>query len=323
MPHNINESRTFYYGEKPWHGIGKELNHPGTAKEAIEAANLDYKVELRPAAFELEEGNFKKVQGDNYIIRSDNKIELGRCTSVYHPIQNVEAFDFFDRVVGTGQAIYHTAGALGKGEKIWILAKLPEKIVIGKDDVVEKYLVLVNCHDGHSALKMYFTPIRVVCQNTLNQSLVYAKDGIAIRHCGELRHKIVEAQRVLQLSNEFYGYFGEKAQVMAKKKLNVEDAENYFKAVLFERNDKDTAHKERIRNRLLTLFEKGMGNSMADIRHSVWTAYNALAEYTDHEATIRNLDGDKSNRLKNIWFGVGAQLKEKGWDRACTLAGIK
>lgn len=320
MSHNINKDSMMYVGEKPWHGIGTELKNPATAKEAIMAAKLNYEVELQPMFLK----NGKKVADKMASVRKDTQDALGIVTDRYKIIQNVEAFDFFDNVVGEGKAIYNTAGALGLGERIWTLAKLPKNLVI-KKDVVEQYLLLTNSHDGKSSLKMYFTPVRVVCQNTLILSLMDASSGISIRHRGDIKGKVEEAQRVLGIATVFYSDFEKISEKFAEKKLDVKTTTDYFNQVLeidkMKPQDVST-RSENIRGDLLSLFERGKGNDRPEIRHSLWTAYNAVTEYTDHHRTIKNVDKDKSLRLDSIWFGTGAKLKEKAYDVALAFAGI-
>ena len=321
MSHNINEERMFYYGETPWHGVGTELKQPATAREAIEAARLDYKVQLHPVMTD-----FKVINNVMATARHDNQDVLGIVSPKYRIIQNTEAFSFFDGVVGEGQAIYHTAGALGKGERIWIMAKLPNDIVI-KDDVIEKYLVLTNSHDGKSALKMYFTPIRVVCQNTLSMSLVDASGGISIRHSGNIKSKTEEAQRLLQIAGHSYKDFEDKTRLLTDTPLNVDKAERYFNRLIYNtetptREDFESTKTLNKRNELLGLFESGLGNKNHLIRHTAWTAYNAVTEYVDHRASIRNVMKNPSNRIKNIWFGAGAKIKQRAFVEALNLCEV-
>jgi phage/plasmid-like protein (TIGR03299 family) len=320
MSHNINEGRIFYVGEKPWHGIGQELANPATAKEAIEAARLDYQVGL----VEIQTVGGIPIIGKRATVRRDTKTALGVVGEDYRIVQNVEAFGFFDTIVGEGQAIYHTAGALGQGERIWILAKLPKEMVVAKGDVVEKYLILTNSHDGKSSLRMYFSPVRVVCQNTLTMSLSDAGDGIAIRHTGNIKAKVDEARRVLGIAVKFYDKVEEVIQALASFKIDPKMVDKYFEELIFgEGKDKESTRLKNQKTDLLTLFESGRGNQLAGVRHSAWAAYNAVTEYVDHSRTVKGLKQDPTNRLKSIWFGSGAQVKARAFSGITNLVGIK
>lgn len=321
MAHNINEGRMFYVGEKPWHGIGKELANPATAAEAIAAAQLDYQIDL----LDVFTSNGNQAYGHKAAVRKDTGRVLGVVGDRYRIIQNREAFSFFDNIVGEGQAIYHTAGALGQGERIWILAKLPKDIILLREDVVEKYMVLTNSHDGTSALRAYFTPVRVVCQNTLNASLKDAGAGITIRHTGNLGSKVDEARRVLGITVSFYTQWEAIANQLIDVKLNVEQAEAYFNKVVFggKKVDEEATQLINRRNEMLNLFDSGKGQQIKGMEHSLWTAWNAVTEYSDHYRSVRGTSEDPSLRLKDAWFGTGAKMKEVAYAEALSMAGIK
>jgi phage/plasmid-like protein (TIGR03299 family) len=319
--HNINDGRMMYVGETPWHGLGIRLDQPATAEEAIVAAKLDYPIDSE-LAFTVKH---EKVDNVRLIVRQDNRAVLGCVSDSYKIIQNTEAFSFFDRIVGEGQAIYHTAGALGKGERIWIMAKLPDDTIITKGDVIEKYLLLTNSHDGTSALRMYFTPVRVVCQNTLILSLRDAKEGVSIRHMGDITAKTTEARRILGLAVNYYARFSKDAHALVKYQMQKNELEAYFDYALRGTkagSKEETATFKNERDELVQLFENGKGNQLPVVRGSAWAAYNAVTEYTDHFKTIKNLKVDNSNRLKNIWFGTGAQIKGRAYNRIMEVAGI-
>jgi len=321
MAHNINEGRIFYVKADgvPWHGIGTALDKPATATEAITAAKLNYEIGTRP----ILTSDKVTIKDRVATVREDTKVPLGIVSPMYRIIQNVDAFSFFDNVVGSGQAVYHTAGALGNGERIWILAKLPNDLVLKGNDVVEKYLLLINSHDGKTCLRMYFTPVRVVCQNTLNQSMLTASSGISIRHAGDIKGQIYEAQRVLGIATITYAEYEKTIRLLADRPVTEKELNSYYNWVLF---GTETVNKEKtskiLLNRLDYLksgFERAPGNDIKGIRGTLWAAYNSVTYYTDHQMTAK----DASSRLKNVWFGAGAKLKERAFERATQLVTAK
>jgi len=201
MAHNINyNSNTGRYSffsvqEKAWHGLGQIVKDYPTSGEAIQYAGLDYEVAKSPLftkgsgiienAGDIEIGSTELEVPDYFAnIRTDNNTVLGVVGKDYHIVQNREAFSFFDAIVGGSEGIlYETAGALGNGERIFITAKLPDYIRVGNgDDVTEKYIFLTTSHDGSGSITAAFTPIRIVCQNTLNASLGSMSNVVRIRH---------------------------------------------------------------------------------------------------------------------------------------------
>ena len=319
MAHNINEnSRVFTVG-KAWHGLGTIVESEQTSSNAIKLAKLDYNVKMVDLFQGETLSGLLKVNDHKAIIREDTRDILGITTPKYQIVQNTNAFSFFDTVVGEGQAIYHSAGALGKGQRIWILAKLPNDIIVNNDDVVEKYLCLTNSHDGKSALRMYFTPIRVVCENTLNMSMQDGKNGISIRHTGNINMKVDEARRILGISINYYNQFEQIVKNMESKAMQEDELNKYFDNVLGINDDKETStRKSNIKDELFTLFENGKGQKLGN-KHSLWKGYNAITEYVDHFRTVKNLKEDQTNKLSSIWFGSGAKMKEKAYNEALML----
>lgn len=305
----------------PWHRWGTQLDEPATARDAIEAAGLNYQVELKP--LQTTDGNdvlFRKAA-----VRMDTNAVLGVVGNGYVPVQNYQAFGFLDAVVSDGKLRYHTAGALGKGEKIWMLAKLPGHIrVKNSEDIVDKFLLLSNAHDGSAALRVYFTPIRVVCQNTL--ALAERRNrgqGVSIVHKGNLQAKIREAQQVLGLATRFYEDAEQRINQLASHYPSLSQVSAYFRELYPDPEEgKDNTRAENIRSELHRLFEQGIGHDEPSIKNSSWTAFNAVTEFVDHIRPSRggnNLEKD-SSRLGSIWFGSGARLKKKAWELALDMA---
>ena len=154
-------------GIKPWHGLGTVVSGMLTSAAALDAAHLAWTVEQRPV---FADGIAAKIPDYKAIVRTDNNAVLSIMSDKYHPIQNHEAFEFFDSVVGEGQAVYDTAGALHGGRRVWVMARLPKPLFIEGDEL-ERNILLVTSHDGSSTLKMMHVTTRVVCQNTLSVAL--------------------------------------------------------------------------------------------------------------------------------------------------------
>ena len=324
MPANIattNGKPAFmYYGEEPWHRLGQKLDTPATAEEAVVAAGLDYEITLTDVA--TVDGMM--VPRTKAVVRYDNQTVLGTVSNKYVPCQNRQAFGFLDAVVADGGLRYHTAGALGLGEKIFLLAKLPGQIrVKDSDDLVDKFLLLSNAHDGSAALRVLFTPVRVVCQNTLSMALRQGRgEGVSIRHNGNLAAKIHEAQRVLGLAGKFYDDAQAKIDRLASVAPTQAQLAIYFKALYPDPKDGiDNARAKQSREQLIALFEGGIGHDMPGIKGTWWCAYNAVTELLDHRTYRGKSDAERaSNRLQSIWWGTAAKVKEQAWEAALDLA---
>lgn len=164
-----NVESMFYVREAPWHGLGKRVEHALSSEEALKEAELDWTVIQKSIQTE----DNAEIPGYKANIRSTDQRMLGVITDRYKVVQNHEAFAFADELLGEGVR-FETAGSLQNGRKVWLLAKLPESYTITGDDVCP-YMVFSNSHDGSGSIKVAMTPIRIVCQNTLNLALNNAK----------------------------------------------------------------------------------------------------------------------------------------------------
>ena len=310
MPANVETM--FYHGERPWHGLGTALDHPATSAEAIQAAGLGWTVELRPA---YAEG--VPIPRARAILRMDRMEPIAVVGERYVPVQNAEAFAFFDQLIGQGQAAYETAGALDRGRRIWLLARLPGEVWVTREDAVGKHLLLTTSHDGKSPLRALFTPIRVVCQNTLRAALTEAGSGsgVSVRHVGDVLGKAQEARRLLGITLKYYDAFEEQSKALAGRSLTGETVRTYFRDLVPDPKDADPARAVATRETLMRLFETGRGNALPTVRGTLWAALNAVAEFVDHERPTRAKDGESVlfKRFESAQFGSGALLKERAW----------
>jgi len=210
MAHNLNfnegnQEYSFFSVKQPaWHGLGKIVKEYPTSAEALQFAGLDYTVEKWPMYAYDPNGiitDDRHVPEKFATVRTDNYNVLGVVGKDYEIVQNVDAFSFFDSIVGGDGILYETAGALGKGERIFITAKLPDYIRVGHDDVIERYLFLTTSHDGYGSIMAAFTPIRVVCNNTLNAALNCHSHAIKIRHTASAKDRLNQAHKLMGISN--------------------------------------------------------------------------------------------------------------------------
>ena len=309
-----------YFGETPWHQLGTKLDEPATAAEAIAAAGLDYQAELTL----IQTAGGTAVPQRRAIVRSDTQEVIGVVGKSYVPVQNRQAFGFLDSLVADGQLRYHTAGALGKGERVWMLAKLPSEISVkGSEDITEQYLLLSNSHDGSSSLRIFFTPVRVVCATTLGAAERRGRcQGVSIVHRGDLDAKVSEAQSILGLATRFYAGMQEKMDSLASYRPSRTQVEEYFAKLYPDQMDSANRRSSNIRSKLIVLFEHGRGQNIPETRLSMWSAFNAVTEYVDHHRSTRgrNEVDRVSRRMESAWFGSGAQLKAKAWEAALALA---
>jgi phage/plasmid-like protein (TIGR03299 family) len=313
MPANVESM--MYALEVPWHGLGTKVNGLATSRDAIVKAGLNWTVEKRKVFAET----LIEMKGYSAIVRTSDNTGLGIVGSRYQPFQNEEAFDFFDEVVGEHAAMYETAGSIDNGRRIFLLAKLPTYIKVTRDDVVEKYLLLSNTHDGSGAIRMFYTPIRVVCMNTLNVALrgFSAKDGVSIRHTKNVQTKIEEAKQVLGLANKYYEKLGEAFQALVKVKYTVKQMKDLVLHLLPADAEGDVSTRTKnMRESIANLFDHGKGQTNSAVRGTAWAAYNAVTEFADHYRATRVSEGgnEKEQRLESSFFGSGRAFKQDAFD---------
>ena len=301
-----------YAGETPWHGLGVKVKGLMTAREAIEKAGLNWDVETVPVF--TRERKFEELVNWRAIRRVKDHKVYGVATARYEPIQNIDAFEFFDQVVGEGQAVYETAGALQEGRRIWILANLKGSIGI-RGDEIRRYITLTNSHDGTLALQMFWTPVRVVCMNTLRMALAGAHDSFYARHTLKAKEKIAAAREILGLANKFYEDWKEQARRLAvlvlpapKVPLLLKAAFNVDQGIPIEQVYAPT---KKEMEKVEVLIHEGRGQDNPKIQGTAWQAYNGVAEYADYQRTYRSERPDA--RLNGAWFGGGADMKKRAW----------
>ena len=323
------QETAFYHEGLPWNK-GTKVDQALTAKEAIVAAGLDWTVESVPIYTNNAMGKrgTARIPGRRAIQRQTDGKVLGVLGNDYKPVQNIDAFEFFDTVVADRGAKYEAAGALMGGKRIWLLAKLNGgngQINIEGDEV-DKYLLLFNGHDGGLALKMFFMPFRLWCLNVLStaDTRVSREAMFYARHTDSLPDKVLTARDILGISLNYYNAFAETANNLAKLQLPAAEMPKLLAAAFGTSGairvedvvSLDDFSKRR-QEQLVTvtrLFEgEGKGLDQPAIKGTKWAAYNAITEYVDHYRPYKGDNADEL-RLRNTWFSRGGSIKTRAWN---------
>ena len=221
-----NVETMFYTREKPWHGLGTRVSEAPSSEEALYLAGLDWQVKQELVYTDTGE----VIQGYKANIRDRDRRVLGVVTDRYRIIQNQEAFAFTDTLLGSGVR-YETAGSLQGGKRVWILARLPKEYIISGEQI-SPYLVFSNAHDGSGAVKVALTPVRVVCNNTLNLALDTAKRSWSMIHAGNIRDKLQEAEQTLFMAEEYMVRLGKEFENLQKQKITDSQVAEYIERLL-------------------------------------------------------------------------------------------
>ena len=285
-----NVESMFYTREKPWHGLGVMVQEAPTSAEALTLAGLDWRVIQSPIV--TEDGI--PINGFKANLRETDDKVLGVVTDRYRVVQNSEAFAFTDSLLGEG-VTYETAGALQEGRRTWLLAKLPQRYIISGDEITP-YLVFMNSHDGSGAIKVAMTPIRVVCQNTLNLALSTAKRTWSMNHTGDIEGKLEEARYTLLYADKYMGELGRAIDQLNHIKLSDRQVYEYIDA-LFPLADTPT---EQQKKNLIRLKEDLMLRyfEAPDLQHVGKNAYrfvNAVSDFATHAKPLRERANFKEN----------------------------
>jgi len=323
MGHNLEidtngKASMFYYGDEPWHGYGTKVNSALTADEALKEARLDFEVVKKPIY--LADGS--EIDSKFATCRTDRDgadSVLGVVGDRYTVIQNSDMLSVFDGVVARNEAIYHTAGVLGKGERVWLMAKLPDSIQATAQDILDKYILLTNSHDGTNSAIVKIIINRVVCENTLNSALYYDKGrSVNIRHTATFQEKLDQAQHILGIAQNYFKSIEQQIQKLAVTEITDNQLLAYVNSLLDITLEKQASNEVSTRainkrDKILELAEVGKGSEWT--KGTMWGAVNAVTEYVDHYSSIKN-----GKYLDSVWFGNGSNFKNKAFDLAIKLS---
>jgi phage/plasmid-like protein (TIGR03299 family) len=336
MAHNLAKKENGEYAyvgahTPAWHKLGATLANAFDAKTALEQGGLNFNVIKLPKHYNApttKNDSIEITAPDSYFLLREDRVRnvdgsgiLGECGKNYHIVQNEDLFSTFDFLVEKDALIYETAGVLGNGERVWIMAKLPNDIVVGpgKKDLIESYVLITNAHTGKHSANVLITPVRVVCANTLTAALTGSKNIITIRHFKNATQKLQEAHKALNFSTKYYSELKKKFNEMYLHKITDKQLLNYIYKTLKVKDPEEIATKKQNQvNAILDLVESGSGAELT--RGTLWGAYQGVTEYADHYKVIRNSQNDNgvknSKVLDSIWFGESAKLKQTAFTLA-------
>jgi len=287
--------------ERPWHGIGSVIEDAPTSEEAIKIAKLDWKVKQ----YQVKANG---VTLENYFcnMRTDKNIPLGVVKGRYKIVQNIEAFDFVDDIVGNKDipCRYETAGSLFNGKRIFLLVKLPNKELLGDD--VENYLFFTNSHDGTSSLMAGITNVRVVCNNTLQMAIKGSKRTWSCRHTMNIVEKKQQAKESLGLAVKYMDSMNDMAEKLYQVKIN----EEIFFRNLFEKSNMAEKNKEEMIERIHIIYNEK--DDLQNFKGTGWGMYNAIADYISNTTPLRMTKTYNENKL--VGFFDGNKLLETSQD---------
>lgn len=280
----------------PWHGLGTAVAEAPNSAEAIKLAGLDWVVESKPVFTDsgIEIPNYKAN------IRDIDQKVLGVVSNRYQVVQNKDAFDFTDALIGEG-CRYETAGSLCGGKRIFLLARMPEAKIL--DDSFENYICFTNSHDGFSSIKAVMTPVRVVCQNTLSLALSSAKRQWSTKHIGNLDSKLAEAKHTLELANDYMTEFGKAADILAHTKVTDAEVEAILDE-LFPVKEEDSDRRKRNIQEVKDQFMVCMlAPDILKFKGTAWSAVNAASDWATHTAPKRMTDNYQENNFNRVLDG--------------------
>ena len=287
-----NVETMFYTREKPWHGLGVEVKEAPTSKDALIMAGLNWQVVQKP----IMTGEGQMIDGYKANVRDTDQQVLGVVSNRYKVVQNEEAFAFTDALLGEG-VTYETAGSLQNGRRTWMLARLPHQYIISGDEITP-YLVFMNAHDGTGSIKVAMTPIRVVCQNTLNMALSTAKRSWSCNHTGDIADKMTEARDTLLHANKYMTELGKTIDKM--QQIKISDKKVYeFLDELFPISEAATSQQKK---NILKMREDAKvryfdAPDLQHVGHNAYRFVNAVSDFATHAKPLR----ERSNYKESLF----------------------
>lgn len=307
-----------YVGQKPWHGLGQELEQGASIEKWLVSAGMDWKVQRSKVRYATARNagvdTFAEWPEYNVLMRSDSKAPLGMVSDKYKIVQPREVLEFFRDLMEAAGYHLETAGTLYGGRKFWALASIgAEDRIIGNDLLKGRLLVATSC-DGSMKTTVKNVAERVVCNNTLQIAMgEKGAASVAVSHNTTFNAQAVKKQLGVAVGS-FHRFIAD-ARLLAARKVTPPEIDVFMAKVLKEA-EVEVAKEQRAFQSILNLFQGGgHGSRLPGVAGTAWGLVNAVTEYVDHDRPNRN----ETNRLNSAWFGSGADMKDRAMDAAREL----
>jgi len=332
MSHELTSATSmFSVKETPWHNLGKVIQEAPTAAAALDLAEMNWKVRTEPLYRANGELLGERAPAVAIINDSNGKV-LGVGGSKYVPLQNEKALNWFNPYLDTKMATLETAGTLKGGTVCWAMAKIlsgGSDISIIGDDVVRKFLLLTWTHDGKRAIRVGFSPTRVVCWNTLSAAISAGdteKTLVKINHTARVEATLDDARDIMNLANQSFDKTAESYKAMTRRSFTDDQLQGYVMQVLgyaeklakAKAEDAEAtlhARSKVIVDHVIELVHTGIGHDLSGVAGTWWAAYNGVTEYLSHE-----YGGSDEARYANLWMGENAHKNQKAMELAVAMA---
>ena len=328
MAHEIMENdNMFSVGETPWHGLGIVLPDAPGIDEALIYSGLDWVVRVldltaKQPVDKAMTGQFQRtiVPIDRFkaLQRADTGEVFTVVSDQYKVLQNYQAFDIFRPLVDNGDLRLETAGSLQNGRKVWILAEITTtgQQEVNDGDIIRPFVLLSNSHDGSQAVRMGFTPVRVVCNNTLSMAVTNSESKLVkVYHRGDVQGNLTLIRNAMELGTAQFKARIEDYRLMAKKEISQADLRKYLRIILEVPEEVPLDVISRNEKAIMAVLEGGKGLGVRANGPTVWDAYNAVNEWG-----LYHRGGQQDRRLASAWFGEQYKMDLRAFDVALEMA---
>ena len=280
----------FSVREKPWHGLGTIVMEAPASAEALRLAGLDWDVVQEP----VYTGSKEMIKGYKANVRSSDRKVLGVVSDRYKVVQNTDAFSFTDELLGKGVK-YETAGSLQEGKKVWLLARMPKEYVIAGERI-RPYLVFSNTHDGSGSVKVAVTPVRIVCNNTLNLALDNAKRSFSMIHTGNIQGKIQEAKDTLFMAENYMDSLGIEFEQLRRQKMTDAQVKEYIELLLPMEEEPTPIQSKNILKLRRDMEQRYYeAPDLQKVGNNAYRFINAVSDFATHSRPLRKTAKYKEN----------------------------